>query len=70
MSQYRADFRIFELADGKGRAWTQPEKAAASDGKRLLTQSDPAPQTVFLFPGKAGKAVVAEIDLRLPDPPR
>jgi len=65
MSQYRADYRHFELAGGKGQAWTQPEQQAGADGSRLLTLADPAPQTVFFFPERAGKPVMASLDLRI-----
>jgi hypothetical protein len=65
MAQYGGDYRHFELAGGKGKAWTQPEREAAASQNRPLTQADPAPQTVFFFPGRAGQAVLASLDLRI-----
>ena len=65
MSQYRSEYRHFELAGGRGQAWTQPEQQAGANGTRLLTQADPAPQTVFFFPERAGKPVLASLDLRI-----
>jgi hypothetical protein len=65
MSQYRSEYRHFELAGGKGQAWTQPEQQAGADGARLLTLDDPAPQTVFFFPDRAGKPLLATIELRI-----
>ena len=37
----------FELAGGSGKAWTKAEQQASADATRLLTQEDPAPQTVY-----------------------
>jgi hypothetical protein len=65
VKQYSVDYRQFELTGGKGRAWTRPEQQAGADGSRLLTQADPAPQTLFFFPGRSGKPVMAELDLRI-----
>jgi hypothetical protein len=65
ISQYRADYRHFELGGGKGQAWTQPEQQAGANGQRLLTQADPAPQTVFFFPDRAGKPLFAAVDLQV-----
>ena len=61
-SQSRAEH--FELADGRGRSWTTAEQEAGTDPKRLLTLIDPAPQTVFLFPGGRGKPILATVLLK------
>ena len=55
---------VFELAGGTGRAWTRAEQDAAADGTRLLTQDDPAPQTVYRVSVKPGGALAVEVRLR------
>jgi hypothetical protein len=41
-------FERFEMEDGAGQTWTKEEKeAAASTGRRQLTQAEPAPQTIY-----------------------
>ncbi len=65
LAQYGSPYRHFELAGGKGKAWTTPEKQAGESAARLLKQSDPAPQTVFFFPERAGKAMLATLDLKI-----
>ena len=35
------------VQEDKNRIWTRQEQTAASDRARLLTQDDPAPQTIF-----------------------
>ncbi len=46
----------FELAGGAGRPWTRNEQQAAADTTRVLTQEDPAPQTVYrVVSGTASK---------------
>ena len=44
--------------------WTRQEQAAAADASRLLTQDDPAPQTIFRIAAKKGSPVL--VNLRLP----
>ena len=44
--------------------WTRQEQAAAADAARLLTQDDPAPQTIFRIAAKKGSPVL--VNLRLP----
>lgn len=65
LGQYSSEFHHLELNGGKGRVWTEREKQAGADGTSSLTQSDPAPQTVFLFPERAGKPFVATLDIRI-----
>jgi hypothetical protein len=65
LAQYRSDYRHFELVGGEDKAWTPSEQRAGASGARLLTQADPAPQTVFFFPERAGKPVLASVDLRI-----
>jgi hypothetical protein len=65
IAQYQSAYQHFEMVGGKGMAWTQPEQQAGAGGARLLTQADPAPQTVFFFPERAGKPVLASVDLKI-----
>jgi len=37
----------FEMAGGGGKTWTRAEQEAGADSSRLLTQDDPAPQTIY-----------------------
>jgi hypothetical protein len=64
LQQFQSRSEHFELADGRGHSWTKAEQEAGADPKRLLTLSDPAPQTVFLFPGGRGKAILATVLLK------
>jgi hypothetical protein len=64
LQQFQSRSEHFELADGRGRSWTKAEQEAGADPKRLLTLIDPAPQTVFLFPGGRGKAILATVLLK------
>jgi hypothetical protein len=63
--EWGSETQEFELDGGKGKGWTLIEKQAGQDGARLLTQDDPPPQTVFLFPGRAGKPVIASLNLKV-----
>ena len=63
--EWGSDSEEYELEGGKGQPWTASEKQAGQDGSRLLTQDDPPPQTVFVFPGRAGKSIVASLNLQL-----
>ena len=51
------------VQEGGNRAWTQREQAAAADGARLLTQDDPAPQTIFHVAAKKGAPVLVNVKL-------
>jgi hypothetical protein len=64
MTQFRSDSEHFELVDGLGQSWSIAEKTSGEQG-RPLTLDDPAPQTVFVFPEKAGKPVLATVLLRV-----
>jgi hypothetical protein len=56
----------FELEGGAGLPYTTTEKAAASgDGARMLTQTDPLPQTILRMRAKSGSPVIARINLRI-----
>ena len=49
--------------EGSRGTWTKQEQAAAADGTRLLTQEDPAPQTLFRVASKKGSAVLVHVKL-------
>jgi hypothetical protein len=53
----------FVQEGGKG-VWTRLEQSAAADRERLLTQDDPAPQTLFRVAAKKGSPIL--VDVRLP----
>ena len=50
------------VQEGGARLWTTQEKAAAG-GARLLTQDDPAPQTIFRVAAKKGAPVLVNVQL-------
>ena len=55
----------FEMNDGAGRPWTNEEKAAgARAGSRILTQEEPAPQTVYRIATKGRNAILVTVPLR------
>ena len=51
----------FELEGGAGRQYTTQEKAAGTDGARMLTQTDPLPQTVLRVNAKPGNALLVKV---------
>jgi hypothetical protein len=53
-----------EARDSTGRGWTVAEKDAG-EGKRLLVQSDPLPQTIYRVKAKLGKPVLVTVLLRI-----
>jgi len=53
----------FELSGGAGKTWTQAEQQAAS-ATRLLTQDDPAPQTVYRVAVKPEDPLMVKVRLR------
>jgi hypothetical protein len=55
----------FELEGGAGLPYTQAEKSAGGDGSRMLTQTDPLPQTILRMSAKAGAPVLAKVLLRI-----
>ena len=55
----------FEMVGGAGQAWTAMEKEASSmSGARLLTQEEPAPQTIYRIGSKNKKAFLVTVPLR------
>ena len=62
--QWTGRVATFELAGGAGKAWTAAEQRAAADGSRLLTQEDPAPQTVYRVESGPGDPALITVRLR------
>jgi hypothetical protein len=62
---WSSEVERFEMNGGAGRTWTNEEKAAgAMAGTRLLTQEEPAPQTVYRFAGRNKSAILVTVPLR------
>jgi hypothetical protein len=55
---------IFEMAPGSARAWTRAEREAGADAERTLTQSDPAPQTIFRIESGPAEPRLIKVVLR------
>lgn len=55
----------FELEGGAGLPYTKAERSAGGDGSRMLTQTDPLPQTVLRLNSKPGTPVLVKIVLRI-----
>jgi Domain of unknown function (DUF4384) len=53
-----------ELVDGPGTPMTAAEKKAA-EGKRLLTRSDPMPQSIYRVRSKPGEPLLLSVFLRI-----
>jgi hypothetical protein len=52
------------VQEGGRRTWTPEEQRAAADPSRLLTQDDPAPQTIFRVAARKGAPLL--VNLKLP----
>lgn len=62
---WSSEVERFEMEGGAGRAWTEEEKAAsATSSSRLLTQEEPAPQTVYRIVAKARGSLLVTVPLR------
>lgn len=55
----------FELEGGAGLPYTKAEKSAGGDGSRMLTQSDPLPQTILRMNARSGSPVLVKVVLRI-----
>ena len=55
---------MFELSGGRGKTWTRVEQEAAANATRLLTQDDPAPQTVYRVAVKPGDPLLVKVQIR------
>jgi len=62
--QWKGKVQTFELSGGAGKAWTSAEQRAAADSTRLLTQEDPAPQTVYRVEAGPGEPALITVRLR------
>lgn len=62
--QWGAAATKYELDGGAGQAMTQKEQAAGIDSTQVLTQSDPAPQTVYRVAIKPDNAVLVTVPLK------
>jgi len=51
------------VQNGGKLTWTRQEQNAAADGTRLLTQDDPAPQTIFRVPARKGVPLLVNVTL-------
>jgi hypothetical protein len=54
----------FEMDGGAGQAMTEREQTAASDHSQVLTQEDPAPQTVYRLAVKPENPIVVTLHLK------
>jgi hypothetical protein len=62
---WSSEVERFEMEGGAGRTWTNEEKAAsATSSSRLLTQEEPAPQTVYRIVGKAAGSLLVTVPLQ------
>jgi hypothetical protein len=59
--QWGGKAELFELEGGAGMQYTAQEKAAGTDGARILTQTDPLPQTVLRINAKPGDALLVKV---------
>jgi hypothetical protein len=55
----------FELEGGGGLPYTKAEKTAGGDGSRMLTQTDPLPQTILRLNARPGSPVLVKVLLRI-----
>lgn len=62
--RWNATAEKFEMAGGMGQAMTPIEQAAARENAALLTQNDPAPQTVFQLAAKPSDPLWITVPLR------
>jgi hypothetical protein len=54
-----------EMANGDGKPWTRQEKEAGADGTRSLSESEPAPQTIYYRPGASSSVpVLVKVELQ------
>jgi hypothetical protein len=66
---WSSEVERFEMEGGAGRTWTNEEKAAsATSSSRVLTQEEPAPQTIYRIVAKAMGSLLVTVPLRYGDP--
>jgi hypothetical protein len=62
--QWSSSTGIFELAGGAGKRWTDAEQRAGAEASRLLTQTDPPPQTIYRVAAGPGEPLLVRVRLR------
>lgn len=55
---------MFEMVKGNARTWTRIEREAGADAERILTQGDPAPQTIFRIESGPSEPRLIKVVLR------
>lgn len=68
LKQWETSVVKFEMDGGAGQAMTAVEQAAAQQNSVLLTQEDPAPQTVFQVASKPGSPLLITVPLKFAKP--
>jgi hypothetical protein len=63
--QWGGQAEQFELEGGAGRPYTKQEKAAGADGSRMLTQTDPLPQTILRLNRKPDTPLLVKVLLKI-----
>jgi len=62
---WSSEVERFEMVDGAGKVWTRVEQEASlTAAPRLLTQEEPAPQTVFRVASRSKNAFLVTVPLR------
>jgi hypothetical protein len=61
--KWEAPFFRSEQVKGKGKAYTRAEQEAGRDEKRLLTQDEPMPQTIYKIYSQPGNPLLISIPL-------
>lgn len=68
LKQWETSVVKFEMDGGAGQAMTPVEQSAAQQDSVLLTQEDPAPQTVFQVAAKPGNPLLITVPLKFAKP--
>ena len=68
LKQWETSVVKFEMDGGAGQAMTAVEQSAAKENSVLLTQEDPAPQTVFQIAAKPGTPLLITVPLKFAKP--
>jgi hypothetical protein len=62
---WSSEVERFEMEGGAGTPWSRVEKEASSlSSTRLLTQEEPAPQTIYRVASRSGNAFLVTVPLR------
>lgn len=62
---WSSEVERFEMVGGAGQVWTTSEKEAGSTASaRLLTQEEPAPQTIYRVGSKSANTLLVTVPLR------